>query len=286
MASNEKNKKRRVGIIGFGKLGQYLINAVQESDQQDLAFVWCRREEVLRGHVTEELILKDLSKESLSERNPDLIVDVTHKSIAEVHGADFLSVADYMIGCPTALADEKIDKELRDAAHQNGLYVPTGAFWGGNDIQKMADRNTLKALKVTMTKHPDSLKLVDGELKERNAQVKEGESEVLYDGPVRGLCDKAPNNVNTMATAAIAAHNLGFDKVQGCLVSDTRMKNWHIVEVEVTGPTDSKTGNVFHVSTKRKNPAEIGAVTGKATYASFVSSMMGAKGLGAGVHLC
>ena len=41
-------------------------------------------------------------------------------------------------------------------------------------------------------------------------------------GPVRELCPLAPNNVNTMACAAIAAHNLGFDGVMGCLVADPR----------------------------------------------------------------
>lgn len=41
-------------------------------------------------------------------------------------------------------------------------------------------------------------------------------------GPVRGLCSLAPNNVNTMAAAALAAHNLGFDKTQGCIVADPR----------------------------------------------------------------
>ena len=41
-------------------------------------------------------------------------------------------------------------------------------------------------------------------------------------GPVRELCALAPNNVNTMACAAIAAHNLGFDGVTGCLVADPR----------------------------------------------------------------
>jgi len=43
-------------------------------------------------------------------------------------------------------------------------------------------------------------------------------------GSVRQLCPMAPNNVNTMACAAIAAHNLGFDQVQGCLVADRRYK--------------------------------------------------------------
>ena len=39
-------------------------------------------------------------------------------------------------------------------------------------------------------------------------------------GGIRALCHMAPNNVNTMAAAAIAAHNLGFDKVQGKLIAD------------------------------------------------------------------
>ena len=41
-------------------------------------------------------------------------------------------------------------------------------------------------------------------------------------GCIRDLCPLAPNNVNTMAAAALAAHNLGFDKTQGCIVADPR----------------------------------------------------------------
>ena len=55
----------------------------------------------------------------------------------------------------------------------------------------------------------------------------------LYHGPVRQLCPLAPNNVNTMAAAAVAATNLGFDKTIGRLVSDPSIPNWHVVEVRV-----------------------------------------------------
>ena len=47
----------------------------------------------------------------------------------------------------------------------------------------------------------------------------------------------------------------------------------HVVEVEVTGPgTDD---NRFSVHTVRLNPAPHGAVTGKQTYISFLSSILG-----------
>ena len=60
--------------------------------------------------------------------------------------------------------------------------------------------------------------------------------------------------------------------------------DWHIVEVEVTGP--SKNGKDFSVETVRRNPADPGAVTGSATYASFYSSLLRAMGKGKGMHLC
>ena len=39
---------------------------------------------------------------------------------------------------------------------------------------------------------------------------------------MRALCPLAPNNVNTMATAALAAAPLGFDGVRARLVADPR----------------------------------------------------------------
>lgn len=77
-----------------------------------------------------------------------------------------------------------------------------------------------QGLKITMTKHPNSFKL-DGRLAEEDLSAIR-EHTVLYEGPIRQLCPMAPNNVNTMAAAALAAHTLGFDKVIGVLVADPR----------------------------------------------------------------
>ena len=51
-----------------------------------------------------------------------------------------------MIGSPTALADKDLEDSLKASIekHGNGLYVPSGALWGGEDIRKMADRGSLK----------------------------------------------------------------------------------------------------------------------------------------------
>ena len=69
-----------------------------------------------------------------------------------------------------------------------------------------------------------------------------------------------------------------------CFVFNFSLRDWHYVEVEAIGPR--KNGRDFSVETVRKNPADPGAVTGSATYASFLSSILLARGKGAGVHLC
>ena len=48
------------------------------------------------------------------------------------------------IGSPTALANQEIEDKLRKAAQHNGLYIPNGALWGGENIRRMADRGILQ----------------------------------------------------------------------------------------------------------------------------------------------
>ena len=52
----------------------------------------------------------------------------------------------FQIGSPTALADAAVGEMLiREAkGGQHMLYIPAGAFWGGQDVQRMADIGTLK----------------------------------------------------------------------------------------------------------------------------------------------
>ncbi|XP_052630797.1 LOW QUALITY PROTEIN: aspartate dehydrogenase domain-containing protein [Harpia harpyja] len=188
------------------------------------------------------------------------------------------------LGSPTALADPETERRLRGAAERGGhtLYVPRGALWGCEDIRRMDEAGTLAALKVTMTKAPQSFRL-EGRLRERLA-AGGGTRSVLYEGPLRPLCPLAPNNVNTMAAAAVAAPRLGFDGVRACLVADPSVPEWHIVEVEVTSVGDE--GRALRVTSTRRNPAVPGAVTGKATRDAFWSSLLACHGHGGCVQLC
>eukprot|EP00941_MAST-03F_sp_MAST-3F-sp1_P002736 g2736.t1 len=282
--------KRKVGIVGYGNLGKHLVKAIltdpKVSAQLELAFVWNRT----FSKVQEDSLIPDNAKlenlKDFASKDADLIVEVAHPLISKEFGAAFLKVADYMPGSPTALADRDCETSVTSAAMSSdaghGLYLPSGALWGAQDIQKMAQRGKIGRLAICMKKDPTCLKAL-GVLKEKRdallASGQKGES-VLFDGPVRDLCPLAPNNVNTMACCALAG--LGFDKTEAKLCVDPDLKA-HVIEIDVWGHPKPN-GEVFHTRTVRYSPASVGAVTSSATYDSFVSSMLQSYGRGSGIH--
>ncbi|KAG8431773.1 hypothetical protein GDO86_019990 [Hymenochirus boettgeri] len=265
----------------------YLVDKILKEGANhhlELAFVWNRSMEKLEGKVETHLQLHNLCE--FYKWNADLIVEVAHPSITREYGEKFLSAAHFLVGSPTALADQVTERKLTEESKRSGntLYIPSGALWGAEDIYKMAERNTLKGLKITMTKHPKSYRL-EGYLAQLNQEAMKSKT-VLYEGPVRNLCSLAPNNINTMAAACMAGYTLGFDQVIGVLVADPSIPDWHFVDIEVTGPTSENTGQLFSVKTSRCNPSSFGSVTGSATFVSFWSSLLACKGHGGRVYIC
>uniref|UniRef100_A0A7E4WCL6 Aspartate dehydrogenase domain-containing protein n=1 Tax=Panagrellus redivivus TaxID=6233 RepID=A0A7E4WCL6_PANRE len=269
---------KKIGIIGYGHLGEFLsVELKNRSTQYSVEKIW-NRTPIENENV---LPLTDLTEENLA--GLDLVIEVAHPQIIHDYAELILKNTNLFIGSPTALAEETTLTAIKQQLKQHPerrVFVPAGAFWGASDIQKMADIGTLKGLTVTMIKHPNSLKVL-GDLDKLCQRAKILNSPVvLYDGPVRHLCPLAPNNVNTMAGAAVAAHNLGFDNTRAKLIADPGMTNWHIVEVEVTGPSG------FSVKTRRENPAAPGAVTGSATYMSFLTSIIQCFYKPPGINIC
>lgn len=294
MAVATAMRARRVGIVGFGAVGQYLTRAIFENPQckrrLELAFV-C--DPMNSAAVAANPLVPAACRleriEDFESKGADLIVEVAHPNVSKVHGRAFLATADYMPASITAFANADVEKELlaeADRATGHGIYLPRGALWAAEDIKRMSENGSLHALTVTMRKAPHHLKLVGRLQVALDAVIASGKAGeiVLYEGPVRDLCLLAPNNVNTMAAAALAGRNLGLDLVIGRLVVDPSLDK-HIVEIEVVGP--AKPGQEpFRIVSVRDNPAEKGAVTGDATYATFLRSILEAGGNGDGVHFC
>jgi aspartate dehydrogenase len=293
MAAAPPRAPCRVGLIGFGALGQHLFACMRDAPADfQVAWIWNRTPDKVAAFpgVAPAQVLPDLA--AFAARGAvDLLIEVCHPRVTAQHGAALLAHAPLFLGSPTALADAPLEAALRRASAASGfaLYVPAGALWGAGDLAKMGAAGSLAALRVTMKKHPASLQLEGGApaaaLAAAVAAGTPGET-VVYEGPVRALALCAPNNTNTMAAAALAAENLGFDGVQARLVSDPSLAA-HVVIVEAEGRPGAD-GSRFTCTTVRTNPAAPGAVTGAATFASFYASLRLAARAGVGgpgIHL-
>ncbi|CAP35527.1 Protein CBG17998 [Caenorhabditis briggsae] len=252
--------------------GKFLVKKLRElPDEFEVMKIWNRS-------VEEPGVQGDI----------DLVIEVAHPKIIAEYGELILEHCDLIAGSPTCFADQELLEKLKNLSlmHARRLLVPAGALWGANDIQKMADVGNLKGLTVTMIKHPTSFKLGSPlfEINEK-AKLQESEETILYEGiQQETICSRivssGSNNVNTMAGGALAATNLGFDKVKAKLISDPKMTDWHVVEVRVEGDDG------FEVITRRNNPAKPGAVTGQLTYYSFLSSIKESRYKPSGIQLC
>ena len=100
-----------------------------------------------------------------------------------------------------------------------------------------------------------------------------------------GRTTTAERTATERIAAALAAHNLGMDGTIGRLVVDPSLEA-HIVEIDSEGSVSQAGAPPFRCTTRRYNPAAAGAVTGDATYASFLSSMLDAGRRGGGLHFC
>jgi len=183
-----------------------------------------------------------------------MIVEVCHPSVSVALCTKAMGKGiDFVCGSPTCFSDEAFERSVRACALQDSsgsCYVPVGALWGASDLQALSNRDGLAELAITMKKHPAMIKVTDDKLNavrqrlcaSHDAGKPEGPVE-LFRGSVRELCPLAPNNVNTMACAAMAAHSVGFDKTVGVLVADSNLTT-HEVEYEALGKLNPTTGKI------------------------------------------
>lgn len=292
--------------MGFGALGQYLYKNLVVGEQAQannshirIAFVWNRTPEKITevefegGHrVPEALVLKSMSALAENKISVDVILEVCHPEVLAQNIELWLQHCKAIyVGSPTGFSDEKALHRCLELASKlkRQIFVPTGALWGVNDIAKMGARKGISSLHITMKKPAASTRLneplqqiVDAFTKaeEDCAGDKEKiatlpQSCVVFDGPIGDLCPLAPNNVNTMACAALASGpEIGFSKGRGTFVIE-RNSDKHIIDIEVVGKPQPGFTEPLRIHTQRINPCAVGAVTGMATYVSFYSSLLG-----------
>lgn len=282
---------KRIGILGFGSVGQFLVAQIQHkpkiASQLEIAFVWNRSAERLQeAPLPKEILYSGNLQQAwknIVEEVPalDLVIEVAHPAVVQALGATILEHCNLLVSSVTAFADPETEKAIRKAATRYGVYIPAGAGWGLADIAKMASMETLKGLSIKMAFHATALKLEEPLKKKLDDFLASEQTDplTLFEGPIREVAALAPNNVNTMTAVALAGSTLGLDATRGTLVAQ-KAHDAHLVEILIQGPDG------FWVQTTRHNPAKKGAVTGAQTYYSFLYSLLQAGGQGPGWHFC
>ena len=79
---------RRIGIVGYGKLGQHLCHSILNEpslrQSHELAFVWNLDPDDIGDEIPEQLRLQDLN--DFARCAPDLVVEVAHPCITWDYG--------------------------------------------------------------------------------------------------------------------------------------------------------------------------------------------------------
>lgn len=236
---------KRIGILGFGAIGQKIYSQILEEGLYEVGFIY---EAFENDRLPKKIsISKFPSKEILS--SVDLVVEATYFETVLSYGCDILEVTNLLVMSTTAFANERIDKVIETAKKNNKtIYVPHGAILGLDGI--FDGQKLINSVEIITTKNPKSLGREDTQ------------KTILFEGSTRELAKLKPRNVNVHAAIAIAG--IGFDKTVSKLISDPSIiENTHTITVK---GADFE----FQLSIK-SNP--IGKVTGAYTPISAYGSI-------------
>lgn len=256
---------RTLGLVGFGRINSAIYEFAMEDPNYQVEYVLRRSPS---GDLPADIQLTE--PEELANRPVDLVVEgATPEAFVEL-APTLLEGGDLMVLSGSALVDREFEADLEAMASEHGraVYLPHAALFG---LDGLVDaRSELDSVTIEATKAPDHLDFSFTE--EYRPEDVEGRT-VLYDGPVRGLCEHFPRNFNSHAAVALAG--LGLDETTSTLIADPEATTAKHV-IEATGPG-------FTLEAVRDS--EISGVTGDYTIVSVWGSIKRVLGSGVGLQI-
>ena len=210
--------KKKIGLIGFGTIGNYLFHRVEEEGFMEVAFVFEVDPKKTKS-LKPSLLLNSFN--DFERRAVDLIVEAALPQVIKELGPRILKKSNLLILSLTSLADEAFRQKMGRIAKTSGkkIYIPHGAILGLDGIHD--GRELLEKVEITTIKNPKSLGLKDEGI---TGPV------IVYEGTTREACERFPRNVNVHASLALTG--IGFEKTRSKIVADPRTNAMaHVIEV-------------------------------------------------------
>ncbi|MFK8080733.1 MAG: aspartate dehydrogenase [Granulosicoccus sp.] len=219
-------------LIGYGAIGQFVFDAVQNSSHSRVAAILCRRGHETRARSALHETIACISESSQVPEDIDLVVECAGHIAVATHIPALLRKGKNVICISNgALANAALALELDQAASDGNsqLQFLSGAV-GGIDMLAAAKVCGLDSVRYRGIKPPAGWK---GSPAEQAIDLESiDEATIHYEGSAREAASAFPKNANVAATVALAG--IGFDRTRVELVADpTLSTNRH--EVNATG---------------------------------------------------
>jgi len=223
----------RVGILGCGTIGSYVLDAVLAGKVEHARVVAVAGRSKGRAKVEAVGIEWLTDPADLVRRGLDVVVEAASHEAVETWGASILRAGiDFIPLSLGALVDKDLFSRLKDASTEGRslLYIPSGGI-GGLDTLQAALVAGVKTVSMTTRKPPRAWKGIPFVEALGLDLDRLAEPALLFEGPARDCVKKFPQNINIAAALSLAG--VGFDRTLIRILADPHVEsNTHEILVE------------------------------------------------------
>lgn len=233
-AEDGAGQELRVGLIGVGSIGRFLLDSIQKG------LAGRARVVVISGLVETDEQLAELAKKygcaytrnlkTLAEFGPEVVIEAAAQEVVRQWAIPVLEQGlDLLVMSVGALADAAFYAEVGAAVKRTRrrLYVPSGAV-GGLDILRTAGIDRLDEVRLVTSKPPRAL--AGAPFFQTHPLDLEAitERQVIFSGTAAEAVKLFPQNVNVAAVLSLGG--LGAERTMVEVVADPQLdRNVHEV---------------------------------------------------------
>lgn len=246
-----RENPRRVGLIGFGAIGQPVVELAARYLEEIEIVAACTQTGVPRAGSGTLPVVRTLDE--LLAHHPCVVVEIAGHDALREHGPRVLAAGIDLVAVSVGvLAIPEVERELLAAAREGGsqIRVASGAI-GALDALAAAAIGGIE--RVTHTTRKPARTLLGAEADGMTAERE------VFNGPAREAALRFPESVNV--TAAVSLAGIGFDRTLVRVIADPAVdRNVHQVEAEgdfgflrfeirnVPSESNPKTGRIVAMS--------------------------------------
>lgn len=233
----------KVGLIGFGAIGNVIIRAIAEGKAGNVKLIGIY-DEVGKARIKARKVVRDMnlkkvvvtSNATTLLENPEinLIIEAASQIAVKVIGEEVLtSGKDLMIMSVGALVDQDLFNRLKKAAEMASkhIYLPSGAICGLDGV-KAASVAGLKEITLITRKNPKGFEGAPYVVENHINLGEIAKPTVLFEGSAKEACECFPANANVAASLSIAG--LGPAKTKVKIIADPAIHR-NIHEIVASG---------------------------------------------------